>query len=162
VTASRGVQRHDGVPSLEWLFGQVTALPAPAGVSGGDCLLWQRSKTRDGYGKLCIGGKETGAHRVAYEMVYGPVACWLVLDHLCRRRDCINPAHLEAVTLAENTKRGNSRSALAARTGVCRSGHPLTASGGRMRCKVCLAARQREWYERKRAGGDSTSARRSA
>ncbi|MGH9151353.1 MAG: HNH endonuclease [Acidimicrobiales bacterium] len=31
----------------------------------------------------------------------------LTLDHLCRDRRCVNPAHLEPVTVAENLRRGH-------------------------------------------------------
>ena len=48
---------------------------------------------------------KTYAHRVAYELFVGPIPDGLELDHLCRRRNCINPDHLEAVTHAENIAR---------------------------------------------------------
>ena len=45
-------------------------------------------------------------HRVRYEAVHGPLEGELVPDHLCRHRPCCNPAHMEAVTIAENNRRG--------------------------------------------------------
>ena len=46
------------------------------------------------------------AHRFAYELLVGPIPKRMVLDHLCRRRNYLNPEHLEAVTDAENVLRG--------------------------------------------------------
>ena len=58
-------------------------------------------------GSLGYGSYNTKlAHRLMYEDVVGPIPEALVLDHLCRNRSCVNPAHLEPVTLSENVKRG--------------------------------------------------------
>jgi hypothetical protein len=40
-----------------------------------------------------------------YEEAYGPIPARLHIDHLCRVRRCVNPAHLDAVTSKENTHR---------------------------------------------------------
>jgi hypothetical protein len=55
------------------------------------------------------------AHRFAYELLVGPIPEGLVIDHLCRNRRCVNPAHLEPVTAEENWRRGDAPSAISTR-----------------------------------------------
>lgn len=66
------------------------------------CWVWQWRKTPKGYGQW----RGRLAHRKVYEDKLGPVADGLELDHLCRNRLCVNPAHLEPVTHATNVQRG--------------------------------------------------------
>ena len=68
---------------------------------GGDYSL-----NRDGYAVLSSKVTTALAHRARWEEAGNPRAT--LLDHLCRNRWCCNPAHLEAVTQAENVRRGNS------------------------------------------------------
>jgi hypothetical protein len=80
------------------LWSQVTKTDA--------CWLWTGYLNHQGYGTLWDGEMVAGAHRVAYRLEVGAIPEDLVLDHLCRVRNCVNPAHLEPVTSAENTRRG--------------------------------------------------------
>lgn len=71
------------------------------------CWLWTGERDRIGYAAaIKHNGTAKRAHIVAYEQVHGPVPADKELDHLCRNRHCINPAHLEPVTHAENMQRG--------------------------------------------------------
>lgn len=82
----------------------VTSLILRADDAG--CWRWLLALDRDGYGVWHHdGGRKRAAHRVMYELVVGAIPDGLELDHLCRVRSCVNPAHLEAVTHRENSRR---------------------------------------------------------
>lgn len=69
------------------------------------CWIWQGKPGKHGYGVISIGNQGRYAHRLSYETFVRPIPDGLSIDHLCRVRMCINPSHLEPVTLAENTRR---------------------------------------------------------
>jgi len=76
------------------------------------CWIWGRSLVAEGYGVL--GQRMEGrnktyyAHRASYMTFIGPIPEGFTIDHLCRKRACINPAHLEAVTHQENGRRNSN------------------------------------------------------
>lgn len=70
------------------------------------CWLWIGSTGKLGYGKLTVAGRSKSAHRCIY-LIYYDIADGLELDHLCKVRCCVNPAHLEPVTHVENVRRGD-------------------------------------------------------
>lgn len=95
-----------------------------------ECWLWSGC-TYKGYGRAKVNGKVVGVHRAAYEQLVGPIPSSLVIDHLCRIRNCYNPRHLEPVTNLENTRRGVSGGKI---TGEkqrnkthCKWGHPFNS-----------------------------------
>lgn len=66
------------------------------------------------------------AHRIIYQLFVEHIPdrkqkC----DHLCRRRNCVNPAHIEVVTQRENTLRGEGFIAINAKKTHCVNGHRL-------------------------------------
>jgi hypothetical protein len=77
----------------------------------GECWIWTAAKNRKGYGCTASGTKNRTmlAHRRAYEATKGPIPEGLQIDHLCFTTSCVNPAHLEAVTGAENARRRATR-----------------------------------------------------
>jgi hypothetical protein len=76
----------------------------------GDCWLWTAAIDK-GYGSFTIRrGEKAKAHRYAYQELVGPIPVGLTLDHLCRNRACVNPAHLEALSKSDHRVRhGKSR-----------------------------------------------------
>lgn len=120
------------------------------------CWLWTGSRDGNGYGMVFVDNARGArrAHRVMYELMVGSIPSGLTLDHLCRVRHCVNPAHLEPVTRTENVLRGTAFSAVNARKTHCKRGHPLTPENlerrvtNRRSCRHCMAFRSREYRKR--------------
>ncbi len=117
---------------------------------GDACWRWRGARHhRGGHGCFKVGGFNYIAHRVAYELVKGPIPDGLMLDHLCRNRACVNPDHLEAVSNRDNQMRGFTLSSKNALKTSCVHGHPFSPENTRIvyrrshRERVCLACRRR-------------------
>ena len=124
------------------------------------CWIWQGSLDRHGYGrfKATINGQKRSfsAHRAAYLAFRGPITPGLVPDHLCRNRACVNPAHMEIVTISVNTLRGDhagkkGRSGTRPRVGCnlhgMTDGYLHAMQNGRIRwvCRPCAKYRKSRW-----------------
>jgi hypothetical protein len=135
------------------------------------CWAWTGALTQRrprggwGYAIADIGGKTTQVHRAMYEHHRGPIPDGLTLDHLCRVRRCVNPAHLEPVTGQENTLRGVGPTAENAVKTHCPKGHSYEGlnlyidKSGRRHCRECRRARSRNWWASN--GTDYARARRA-
>lgn len=122
-------------------------------VDEGGCWVWQRALNQDGYGVTRSGGRMMKAHRVCHEEFVGAIPAGMELDHLCRVRSCVNPAHLEPVTHAENVSRGDN---VNREKTECPHGHPYDEANtyteprgrGWRRCRACKRIRRSEYNAR--------------
>lgn len=79
-------------------------------VTESGCWEWDgRTGGRMGYGEIDHGGRAHQAHRLAYETWVGPLRDGEILRHKCDNPPCINPAHMEPGTHADNAHDRDSR-----------------------------------------------------
>ena len=140
------------MPTIEERFWRRVKVAGPA-----SCWLYLGGVTSAGYGAFYRAGqKQILAHRWVYELLVGPIPEGLTIDHLCKQKRCVNPAHLQAVSLVENVMRGNALPALNARKTHCPVGHPYDLvntyfyRGRNRKCRICGAKVQRECRRRRK------------
>lgn len=120
--------------------------------TSGDCWEWvAQIDPGSGYGRFHWRGRPGWAHRVSYELHVGPIPSGHQIDHLCRNRKCVNPAHIEAVPPRVNMLRSMAPSAVVVRTNRCKRGHEFTPEntyqrpdGGGRQCRECIRLRWRK------------------
>jgi len=101
------------------------------------CWMWTGTKCAKGYGVMNLRMVQWKAHRLVCMMMGVPLPVDKVLDHICRKRSCVNPDHLRPVTLVENVMLGNSFAAVNARKKQCPKGHPYKNRGGMRTGRYC-------------------------
>lgn len=117
------------------------------------CWRWTGCTDPVGYGRRSrkLGGSSL-VHRTVFIALRGDPGRHFVLDHLCRNPACVNPDHLEPVTIQENCRRGSG-----SHPGVhCKMGHEYTpenthrrsdgfTKGGERKYKRVCATCARAW-----------------
>lgn len=69
---------------------------------GPDCWEWRAARRPGGYGAFQVRGRTVKAHRIAYDMLKGPVPASMDVCHTCDNPPCCNPEHLFLGTHADN------------------------------------------------------------
>lgn len=156
--APRALSYSEALASLKERFASKWKLNPETG-----CWDWTACIGSHGYGLIwnAIVGRQEHAHRVSHLLHKGQIPEGLHIDHLCRRRCCVNPDHLEAVTQDVNNERVPDNIADRQRAKThCPSGHPYDElntywlKGGRRDCRECRnkAARDRRARNSKASG----------
>jgi hypothetical protein len=130
-------------------------------VEKGGHWLWIGGRNKAGYGTFYRDGQKFNAHRIAWEILVGPIPDGMELDHTCKVRRCVKvvadefgPAHLQPVTHHKNVLIGDGWAGTHARSTHCPRGHeydlvlPPTANrpnGGRW-CRRCQREASRIYH----------------
>lgn len=126
--------------------------------NGSHCWLWNAALNEKGYGVFWSNKKTTKAHRWFFEY---STRCEIpktndegeeiVIDHQCRVRNCVNPAHLRAITATENILADGALSPCAtnSRKTECIRGHQFDEQNtvirqGKRQCKICNKERDKK------------------
>ena len=157
------VSEHEGRKMTKTILERFWDKVMPEPNSG--CWLWTGAIDATGYSHIHVGKRTERAHRISYELFCGPIPKGLHIDHLCRVRCCVNPAHLEPVTALENSLRGFGQGVLNSKKTHCPQGHAYTKSNtikckkGKRTCRECQRSRSKGRWSSKMA--DQQRARRA-
>lgn len=119
----------------------------------GPCWLWRGARDKDGYSSFTVEGMKVRAHKWYFEFVNNRKV--ILLDHLCRRRSCVNPLHLEEVSNQENLLRSSiTFASMNLSKTHCVNGHEFTIENTYIRrngcrtCRKCSMLKQRMYRAR--------------
>jgi len=135
--------------------------------NGTACWEWIGTRDRDNYGVFGVNRHPCRAARVSYEWAKGSIPIGLTIDHLCRNRCCVNPDHLEAVTIQENLLRGVGIGKTNAQKTHCPKGHLYTEGNtyinhkGQRECRTCRGIHHKQWQDKQSRKGGSVKGEQS-
>jgi hypothetical protein len=136
---------------------QAKAHREPCTKAPGDCLISDYSAGSHGYAQ--IGWTEEGksivtvAHLAIWRYHNGEPPEGQTVDHICRRKKCIEPRHFRLIPNFENARRTNGRDWP---MGQCVNGHGnehlRSINGGRkLACSICKSDWNRRYNQKRRA-----------
>jgi hypothetical protein len=146
----------DAYPIARFL-GHCASLPTERG-----CILWVGAKNNRGYGSVRVNGVTRGAHRLAWELAFGPIPSGVEVLHRCDNRPCVNTGHLFLGSQRDNIhdmirkgRDGATITGAARKKTVCKRGHPFDSTNTGRRtdrpwervCLTCARERTKEWGE---------------
>lgn len=153
LTRSRVNRRHSRGNEPDVLLAALLARTTTDPETG--CWLWGGGTDDKGYGRIGVDGASRLVHRIGYSLLgREPLDDELVIDHLCRVRNCWNPVHLEQCSQRENVQRSIPY-LRAAKTGThCKRGHEYTfenvhlytnpAGTVERHCRECMRLRKQK------------------
>jgi hypothetical protein len=119
-------------------------------VNTNGCWEWTAFIDKHGYGMCGFAGKMRRAHVVAYMLFVGPFPAGMVTNHLCYNRKCVNPEHIEAVTVMENNQKKQTQANRNTYKLFCKRGHLfdddntiIDKKTNARKCRACHNARRR-------------------
>ena len=112
------------------------------------CCEWQGQLHPKGYGVIKFRQRPLKAHRVAYELAFGPIPDGHVIHHECENRSCVNPDHLTAMSPSDHSRLREGRNYPRQLT-HCKRGHEFGEPNvytwrGMRRCRICDRMKKRE------------------
>lgn len=123
-----------------------------------ECWLWTGYCDSKGYGIAGFKGKARKAHRVSFELTFGPIPAGAHVLHSCDNPPCVNPHHLHLGTHTDNMREKVARGRdFNARKTHCHRGHPFNEANtyitpnGRRNCKECRRVARRLHLARRKA-----------
>lgn len=94
-----GAARQAAIPSPTQRFARAV-LSAP----GDGCWEWQRARNHRGYGLMYYEGRLQPAHRVAWQLYFGPIPEGMQVLHRCDNPPCVRLLHLRLGTISDNAR----------------------------------------------------------
>lgn len=114
-----------------------------------DCWIWQAATTLEGYGRFRLPHKHVLAHRYCFELMGNLIPDGFTIHHHCGNKACVNPDHLEVMTLGDNNRQPDHPVGKNMRKTHCCHGHAFTHENTRIDtkghrvCRTCDRARPR-------------------